>query len=187
LTPPAQDFPPLFYAAIRRIDRFTDAVGRLVSLTMLFLVLSITYECVSRYLFRSPTIWVLEASYMANGSAFMLGCAYALHKGAHVRTDIFWEKYSERKKGRIDLVSYLLLFFPAMALLFAISVDFLLVSIDLGERSEMSPWRVIMWPFRASVPLGIAFFMIQGVAECLKCWYQVRTGREFEHKAKLEV
>jgi TRAP-type mannitol/chloroaromatic compound transport system permease small subunit len=51
----------------------------------------------------------------------------------------------------------------------------------------MSPWRAVMWPFRATIPLGAALLMIQGVSESLKCWYQIRTGREFEHKAKLEV
>ncbi|MDH5351860.1 MAG: TRAP transporter small permease subunit [Betaproteobacteria bacterium] len=181
------DFPPAFYAAIRHIDRFTDAIGKLVSLAMLFLVCAVTYECVARYLFHAPTIWVMEASYMANGSAFMLGCAYALHKGAHVRTDIFWEKYSERKKGVIDLVSYLALFYPALIIFFALSVDDVLYSIDIGERSEMSPWRAIMWPFRATIPLGALLLMIQGVSESLKCWYQIRTGREFEHREKLEV
>ena len=90
---------------------------------MLFLVLSITYEVVARYFFRSPTIWVFESSIMANGSAFMLGCAYALYKGAHVRTDIFWENYSERTKGVIDLISYLVLFFPVMITIMVISID----------------------------------------------------------------
>ena len=81
---------------------------------MLFLVVIITYEVFARYVFNAPTVWVYEASYMVNGSAFMLGCGYALYKGAHVRTDIYWEKFSERKKGIIDLISYLVLFFPAM-------------------------------------------------------------------------
>jgi TRAP-type mannitol/chloroaromatic compound transport system permease small subunit len=85
-----REFPPAFYAAIRRIDRFSDLTGKLISLSMLWLVATITYEALSRYLFNSPTIWVLESSYMTNGSAFMLGCAYALHKGAHVRTDMLW-------------------------------------------------------------------------------------------------
>ena len=100
----ARDFPSAYYAAIRLIDGFSDVTGKLIALSMLFLVVSITYEVVARYLFRAPTIWVFEASYMVNGAAFMLGCAYALHKGAHVRTDIFWEMYSERTKGVVDLL-----------------------------------------------------------------------------------
>ena len=119
----SRDFPPIYYAIIRAIDGFSNITGQLISLTMLFLVLSITYEVVARYFFRSPTIWVFESSTMANGSAFMLGCAYALYKGAHVRTDIFWDNYSERTKGIIDLVSYLVLFFPVMITIMAISID----------------------------------------------------------------
>ena len=30
-------------------------------------------------------------------------------------------------------------------------------------------------------------FMVQGVSESLKCWYQIRFDREFEHREKVEV
>jgi TRAP-type mannitol/chloroaromatic compound transport system permease small subunit len=182
-----RDFPPIYYAIIRVIDGFSKITGQLISLTMLFLVGSITYEVVARYFFRAPTIWVFESSTMANGSAFMLGCAYALYKGAHVRTDIFWDNYSERTKGIIDLISYLLLFFPVMITLMAISIDDAIHSYVTGERSQESLWRAIMWPFRAVIPLSALLFMIQGISEVLKCIYQIRFGREFVHREKLEV
>ena len=181
------DFSAGFYTTIRRIDRFTDATGRLVSLSMLFLVVSISYECFSRYLLNAPTIWVLDTSYIANGSAFMLGCAYTLLKGAHVRTDFLWDKYSERKKGAIDFASYVLLFYPTMIVFLAISVDDAWYAFQIGETSEQSPWRPILWPFRASVPLAALLLMVQGVSETLKSWYQFKTGREFQHREKVEV
>lgn len=181
------DFPAAFYAVIRGIDRFSDIVGRLVALAMIFLMAIITYEVCARYVFNAPTVWVYESSYMANGAAFMLGCGYALLKGAHVRTDIFWEGYSERKKGVIDLLSYLVLFFPAMITLMTISIGDALLSFEVGERSQESVWRAIMWPFRASIPLAALLFMIQGLSEALKCIYQIRFGREFAHREKLEV
>ena len=155
-SPPAggtsRDFPPIYYAIIRVIDGFSNITGKLIALTMLFLVASITYEVVARYFFRAPTVWVFESSTMANGSAFMLGCAYALYKGAHVRTDIFWDNYSERTKGIIDLVSYLVLFFPVMITMMVISIDDVVHSYVTGERSQESLWRAIMWPFRAVDP-----------------------------------
>jgi TRAP-type mannitol/chloroaromatic compound transport system permease small subunit len=46
---------------------------------------------------------------------------------------------------------------------------------------------VIMWPFRATIPLAALLLMIQGVSEVLKCWYQVQFGREFAHKEKIEI
>ncbi|HWE20949.1 MAG TPA: TRAP transporter small permease subunit [Hyphomicrobiaceae bacterium] len=181
------DFPTAFYFIIRSIDRLTDLTGRLIALAMVFLVAIISYEVCARYLFGAPTVWVYESSYMANGAAFMLGCAYALLKGAHVRTDIFWDKYSERRKGIVDLLSYLFLFFPAMFTLMAISIDDALLSYEIGERSQESVWRAIIWPFRASIPLAALLFMIQGVSETLKCIYQIRFEREFQHREKLEV
>ena len=181
------EFPPAFYATIRAIDRFSDVVGKLISLVMLYLVATISYEALSRYLFNSPTIWVLESSYMANGSAFMLGCAYALHKGAHVRTDMLWEKFSERKKGWIDLTSYLVFFYPTLVILTFISIDDAWYSFKIGEESDQTAWRPIMWPFRSAIPLAAVLLMIQGISESLKCCYQIRFGREFEHRQKLEV
>ena len=182
-----EEFPAVFYGVIRRIDRFSDATGKLIALSMLFLVVTISYEAISRYFFNSPTVWVLESSYMANGSAFMLGCAYALHKGAHVRTDMLWDGYSERKKGWIDLVAYVLLFYPTLITLMVISIDDAWYAFQINELSEQTPWRPVMWPFRASVPLAALLLMIQGVSESLKCCYQIRFGREFEHREKLEV
>ncbi len=181
------DFPSGFYATIRAIDRFSDATGRLIALLMLVLVAIITYEVVVRYAFNAPTVWVFEASNMLNGSSFMLGCAYALYKGAHVRTDIYWERFSERRKGTIDLISYLVLFFPTMITLFVISVDDAWVAYTINELSQESMWRAHTWPFRSSIPLAALLFMIQGVSEALKCWYQIRFGREFQHREKFEV
>ena len=190
-TPGAQgaggDFPPVFYGTIRIIDRFSDLTGRLFALVQIFLVVTITYEVVVRYFFNAPTVWVFESSAMANGASFMLACGYALSKGAHVRTDIFWDKYSERRKGTIDLVAYLILFFPTMLFMMAVGIDGAWHSYITGERSQESIWRAIMWPFRSAIPLAALLFMIQGVSESLKCCYQIRFGREFQHRAKLEV
>ena len=48
---------------------------------------------------------------MLYGTIFMLGAAYALHKGAHIRTDFFYEKWSVRTQGRdrLDLLHRVLL------------------------------------------------------------------------------
>jgi TRAP-type mannitol/chloroaromatic compound transport system permease small subunit len=74
-----------------------------------------------------------------------------------------------------------------MITMLAISSDDAWHSYITAERSQESVWRAIMWPFRASIPLAALLFMIQGVSEALKCCYQIRFGREFEHRAKLEV
>jgi len=181
------DFPPPFYSVIRAIDRFSELTGKLISLSMLWLVASISYECFSRYLLNAPTVWVLESSYMTNGSAFMLGCAYALHKGAHIRTDFFYEKWSVRTKGMVDSISYLVFFFPSLILFLAASGNEAWYAWTINETSEQTPWRPILWPYKAVVPVTCVLLMLQGVSEVIKSVYAWRMGVVLEHKEKIEI
>ena len=63
------------------------------------LVLAVSYEVIARYFFHAPTIWVYDVTYMLYAAIFMLGAAYALHKGAHIRTDFFFETWSTQNEG----------------------------------------------------------------------------------------
>src|SRR5688500_7821856 len=92
---------------VRIIDKFTDTTGTWVAWLNVPLVLAVTYEVGARYLFNAPTIWSYDVAYMLYGTIFMLGAAYALHKGAHIRTDFFFEQWSVRTRGVIDSVAYL--------------------------------------------------------------------------------
>src|ERR671911_533557 len=109
-----KEFSPQLLAITAKIDRFTDAVGVAVAWLNIPLVLAVTYEVVLRYAFNTPTIWSFDVTYMLYAAIFMLGAAYALHKGAHIRTDFFFEKWSIRTKGAIDSVAYLVFFFPSI-------------------------------------------------------------------------
>jgi len=117
----------------------------------------------------------------------MLGAAYALHKGAHIRTDFFWDNFSPRTRGLIDTISYIVFFFPSLILFFVVSWNEGWYAFQIGETSEQTPWRPILWPFKMVVPLACLLLMIQGVSELLKSFYMARTGIELEHKEKVEV
>jgi len=177
----------LLIKTIRAIDRFTDSSGTLIALLGIPLVLGITYEVLARYAFNAPTIWAYEVTYQLYGTLFMLGAAYALHKGAHIRTDFFWEKFSPRTKGIIDSVSYVVFFFPALVTLLVISANEAYYAWQIGEVSDQTPWRPVLWPFKTVVPLACLLLLIQGVSEFLKSFYEARTGIELEHKERVEV
>ncbi|MCL4800530.1 MAG: TRAP transporter small permease subunit [Burkholderiales bacterium] len=178
---------PLLLRTIRIIDRFTDFTGTLVAWLAVPLVGAIAYEVLMRYAFNAPTTWAYDLTYMLYGTLFMLGAAYALHKGAHIRTDFFWEKFSPRTKGVIDTVAYVVFFFPGLVILLFISGGEALYSWRIDEVSDQTPWRPILWPFKAMVPLACLLLLIQGVSELLKSFYEARTGIELEHKEKAEV
>jgi len=138
-----------------------------------------------RYLLGLPTVWAADVTVMTYGSLFMLGSAYTLFKGAHVRTDIFWERFSERTKGIIDSAAYLLLFLPVMGVIFAISIDDAVYAYSIDERSTLSLWRPILWPFRAVIPLAALLMFAQGISELLKALWAAGTGKQLVHHEKV--
>jgi TRAP-type mannitol/chloroaromatic compound transport system permease small subunit len=178
---------PLHIRIVRVIDKFTDYTGTLVAWLNVLLVLVVSYEVIARYVFGAPTIWSFDLTYMLYSTIFMLGSAYALHKGAHVRTDFFFEKWSVRTQNTIDSIAYLVLFFPALFVFLMVSGHEAWYSFNIGETSEQTPWRPILWPFKAVVPLTCLLLLIQGISETIKSVYAARTGIVLEHKEKVEV
>src|SRR5438552_8313929 len=112
---------PGLIKTVRVIDKFTDTTGVWVAWLNVPLVLAVSFEVISRYAFDAPTIWSFDVTYMLYGTIFMLGAAYALHKGAHIRTTFFYEQWSAQTKGIVDSISYFGLSLPSIILLLAAS------------------------------------------------------------------
>jgi TRAP-type mannitol/chloroaromatic compound transport system permease small subunit len=178
---------PTLLRIIRVIDRFSELSGKAVAWLIVPLTFGLAYEVIARYGFNEPTIWAFDLSYMLYGTLFMLGAHYALLRGAHIRTDMFWERFSDRKKGMIDAIAYLAFFFPAMIMLFFASVDEAYAAFLMGERSEQTAWRPVIYPFKAVVPATAVLLFIQGISEFIKSVYAAKTGRPLDVKEKIEV
>jgi TRAP-type mannitol/chloroaromatic compound transport system permease small subunit len=178
---------PFHIRLVRIIDKFTDTTGTWVAWLNVPLVLAVSWEVVSRYAFNAPTLWSFDVTYMLYGTIFMLGSAYALHKGAHIRTDFFFEKWSTRTRGVIDSVAYIVFFFPSIFVFLLVSGAEGWYAFEIGETSEQTPWRPLLWPFKWVVPLACLLLLIQGVSETIKSVWAARTGIELEHKEKVEI
>jgi TRAP-type mannitol/chloroaromatic compound transport system permease small subunit len=174
-------------SVIRRIDRFSEATGYLILLLFIPLIMSNVIEVIMRYFLKQPTSWAAEMTVFSNGSIFMLGAAYALLKGAHIRTDVFYADFSDRKKGLIDLVTLVVFFMPAMALVFYISIDDFFYAYSISERSNIGLWQPPVWPFRGVIPLAALLLFIQGISEILKSFWAVKTGKTLIQHEKIDV
>jgi TRAP-type mannitol/chloroaromatic compound transport system permease small subunit len=140
------------------------------------LVLGVTYEVFARYLLNAPTVWAYDLAYMLYGSIFMLGAAYALRHGAHVRTDFLYNDWSERRKAVADAVGYVL-FLPALLFyLFALGSQ-ALHSWQIGERSIESAWRPPLYPFKWMMVVAMALLLLQSVVEFLRTLTRLRAPR----------
>lgn len=172
---------------VAAIDRFTDATGTAIAWLNVPLVVVVACEVVARYALDAPTIWSFDLTYMLYGAIFMLGAAYALRHGAHVRTDFFFERWSARTRGVIDAVAYIVFFFPALGVLLVIGWNEGWYAVTIGEVSEQTPWRPLMWPFKMIVPLSCLLLLLQGIAETIKSVYTAATGVELCTRERVEI
>ena len=159
------------------IDRFTERSAVLIAWLLVPLIAVVMWEVAARYAFNRPTSWAYETIYMLCASMFMLGAAYALRAGAHIRTDFLWEKWSPRTQAAIEVVGYAALFLPGIALFFFAGAEATWHSFATGERSADTSWFPPLWPLKALVPLSALLLLVQGVAELLKSLAAWRSAR----------
>ena len=154
-------------ALIKNIERATSSVGIFASFAIVPLVLATCYEVISRYVLDSPTIWAYEVGYILTGSHFLLGMAYTLKKGEHIRIDIFSAAFSQRTRAIIDLVSYSVIL-PLMLWLTYALFGHLATGYLRNEHSGQSAMNLPVWPFRIVFLVAFSLFALQILAEVLK-------------------
>lgn len=151
----------------RAIETASDKLGILGALLLVPLVLSTCYEVFARYLFDSPTIWAYEVGYMLTGSHFLLGLAFTLRAGEHIRIDIFSGKFSARTRALIDLAGYAVLLPMLVWLTLALSRYFW-NGYSAGEKSGQSAFNMPVWPFRLVFFAAFLLLTFQVLAEVMK-------------------
>jgi TRAP-type mannitol/chloroaromatic compound transport system permease small subunit len=152
----------------RVIDGVSEWTGKLASFLMAGLVVAICYDVSMRYIFNKPTAWGFEITYMVYGAYAMLGVAYCEKLKGHVRMDLVYAKLTPRGKAWVDVVCYLVLFFPFMLVLTYKCGEHTLWSISAGERSSVSVWRPLLGPFKTAITFGFVLFIFQGLVNFLK-------------------
>ncbi|KAB2849692.1 MAG: TRAP transporter small permease subunit [Hyphomicrobiaceae bacterium] len=167
---------PALVRLVNRIDRVALLSGKVVAWLIVPMVMSLVYEVCARYLFNAPTIWAYDMTFMTYGAFFMLGSAYTLLRGGHIRTDSLYSGWSVRRQGLVDTVCYLLFFFPPLVIFLWVTWDYFIVSWGRGERTVTSPWMPVIYPLKFTMPVTCLLLLVQGTAELLRSIHAVRTG-----------
>ena len=157
-----ENMPSWMANTITKIDKFSKIVGNIVCWILIPLIFAMTYEVIARKLFLAPTIWAYDISRFLYGALFMLGAAYALSKGVHIRADFLYRNFKTKNQGLIDFWLYLLFYFPGLIVFLYMTIGFVEESIRRGERGMDTTWMPYMWPIKTCLLVGIIFLLIQG-------------------------
>ena len=162
---------------IHAIEELNIWIGRAFGWCILILIFSIVYEIFVRYVLNAPTVWAFDVMVQMYGALFLMAGPYALAQGNHSRADVLYRFLSISSQARLDLILYITFFFPGMLALVWFGWEIAMNSWQHQEVSWNSPARIQIYYFKTLIPLAGGLFIIQGIAECLRCLIAIKTNK----------
>ena len=157
-------------------DRVSAWFGKTFGWLILLMTFGVSYEVFVRYVLRSPTTWSLDVSFIMYGTLFMMGGAYTLSRGGHVRGDFLYRLWPVRVQGAVDFVLYLIFFFPGITALILSGWKYSARSWQYSEVSVNSPAGIPIYQFKSVLVAAGLLLFLQGIAQLLRSVIAMRDG-----------
>lgn len=150
-----------------RLDRIAVLVGNAAAWMALALVLVTFTVVMLRYLFQLGWIAMQESILYLHASLFLLGAAYTLKKDGHVRVDIFYRGFTEKRKALVDLLGSLLLLLPVCSFLLWASWDYVTIAWSIHEGSQEAGGLPYVYLLKTLIPVAVLLLILQGISQAL--------------------
>ena len=161
---------------IRFADQLSAWFGKTFGWLVILMTFGMAYEVLVRYAFNRPTPWALDLSFIMYGTMFMMGGAYTLSRGGHVRGDFLYRTWRPQTQALVDLVLYILFFFPGILALVFTGWKYSSRSWGYAEVSVNSPAGIPIYQFKSVIVAAGILLLIQGLAQVFRCIICMRTG-----------
>jgi TRAP-type mannitol/chloroaromatic compound transport system permease small subunit len=158
------------------IDGISTFFGKAAAWLIVLLMTVVCVEVFKRYIMNMPTAWIFDLDNIIYGTLFMLAGAYTLAQNAHVRGDFLYSSMRPRLQASLDLVLYIVFFFPGIAALIYAGYDYAADSWRIAEHSNVTADGPPVYHFKSIIPIAGALVMLQGIAEVVRCVVCIRTG-----------
>ena len=164
---------------LKTVDQSSKILGTVTGWLILPPIFATVYEVFSRYFFNSPTIWAYEIATMATGTVLLLGAPYLKEK-AHIRIDVFYSGFSQRKKLFIDIFGYTVFILPVGFWLSHRLGLYAWEAFETGEQSGESTWNPVILALQSCLLSRHSLLTLQAAAEWLRAIMQLFCGKKDE-------
>lgn len=161
---------------IRFADTLSAWFGKAFAWLIVLMAVGTGYEVFVRYVLNNPTAWALDVSFIMYGTLFMMGGAYTLSRGGHVRGDFLYRLWQPKTQAKVDLVLYIFFFFPGVIALVLSGWKYASRSWGYSEVSINSPAGIPIFQFKTVMVAAGLLLFIQGIAQIMRCIHAIRTN-----------
>jgi len=165
-------------SVIQTIDSISIWAGRSISVLLLAAMFIIIFEIAVRSLFGVSNVWAFDLTTYLCGAVYMVGGAYTLRKGAHVKLDLIYARLTPRTQSILDCITFFLFALFIGVLLwkgFNNAVESLLI-----RETSGTPWDAPIYPVRFLIPLGALLTLIQGSANFIRNLHTAVKGEKYD-------
>lgn len=147
------------------IDTIIRYVSNVTAFIMALLVLLVVYDATLRYLFSEGSTALQELQWHFFDVVILLSIAYTLKHNAHVRVDIFYDKFSPKTQHLVNIFAYMFFILPFAFLIIYISLGFVEMSFVQNEASSDPGGLTQRWIVKSLIPLSFALLVLQAFKE----------------------
>jgi TRAP-type mannitol/chloroaromatic compound transport system permease small subunit len=144
--------------AVTTLNRW---IGRNVAWLILPMFAMLIFDVAMRYLVGRPTIWTTELTQLVFGFYAVIGGGWLLAERAHVNVDIFYGRFSRRRKALVDLSTSVLFFLFVGVLLWQGSS--MAWESTMKLETSQSIWNPHVWPLKIAIPVAGVLVLLQGI------------------------
>jgi TRAP-type mannitol/chloroaromatic compound transport system permease small subunit len=151
---------------VRSVDKINTVVG-IFSMYLVFMMIAILlYEPVARNLFGISSIWAVEMAQFTMAGYYLLGGGFSMLLKGHVRMDLLYGRWSEKKQAKMDAITSIFLIFYLVFLLYGAysSIEY---AVMYGQKNR-SAWAPYMAPIKIIMGTGILLMLLQAIATFFK-------------------
>ena len=150
------------------LEAFVRWIGYLAAVSLAVLILLVVYDALMRYIFQSGSIALQELEWHLFDVVIMLGIAYTLQRAAHVRVDIFYDRYSDKVRHIINIIGAIFFILPFSLLIIYVGFDFVMISFEQLEASSDPGGLSYRFLVKSLLPLAFVLLIVQTLSEVYK-------------------
>ncbi len=157
---------------VRYIDAANKAVGKFAMYLVFGMIGVLLFESISRTIFDKPHIWVVEVAQFTMAAYYLLGGGYSMILKGHVRMDLLYGRWSEKRQATTDVFTGLFLIFYLVFLLYG-GISSIEYAVTYGQVNY-TPWAPPLAPIKIIMTIGILLMLLQTIATLFKDLAMVR-------------
>jgi len=144
-------------------DKFAKYIGVIISFLLILMMINVAFDALNRYIMNSNSVALQEMEWHLFSVIILLGLSYSLSEEGHVRVDILYTGFSEKKKAIVNMIGVILFILPLSLLIAYGSINFVEKSFIFMEQSGDPgglPFRFII---KGLIPTSFVILIVMSI------------------------